>query len=112
MNTLLGDAAREAQTLGHEYIGTEHLLLALLAAKESCGATALRDLGGDLKVAANRVRTVIHAGSRHLIGSSSALLLFTSRAKKVLNLAADDGRALYHPATPGAIAFLEAQQRD
>jgi len=96
MNALLGNAAGEAQTLNHEYIGTEHLLLALLAAKESAGATALHNLGVDLKATANRVVAIVHRGSRHLIGSSVALLPFTSRAKKVLDLAAEEARTWNH----------------
>lgn len=40
-------AAEEAQALGHRYLGTEHLLLALLAAGGETGQT-LRHLGADL----------------------------------------------------------------
>jgi ATP-dependent Clp protease ATP-binding subunit ClpC len=97
LHALLGDAAGEAQSLNHAYIGTEHLLLALLAAKESLGATALRNLGVDLNAATNRVRTIIHAGRPQPHASSGALLPFTSRSKKVLELAAEEARALNHP---------------
>jgi ATP-dependent Clp protease ATP-binding subunit ClpC len=96
MHAILGDAAGEAQALSHEYIGTEHLLLALLAAKESCGATALHNLGVDLKATANRVLTAVQRGRRVISISSAALLPFTSRAKNVLELAAEEARAWNH----------------
>jgi ATP-dependent Clp protease ATP-binding subunit ClpA len=41
----LGPAAAEARALGHNYIGTEHLLLALLAQPSSPAAVALGRLG-------------------------------------------------------------------
>jgi len=44
LNILLGNAAGEAQALNHEYIGTEHLLLALLAEPESIGARMTRSI--------------------------------------------------------------------
>jgi ATP-dependent Clp protease ATP-binding subunit ClpC len=94
MRALLFDAAGEAQDLNHEYIGTEHLLLALVAARESCGTTALRQLGVDLATMANRVRGIIKRGSGDSHHSSRALLPLTSRAKSVLELAAGHARAL------------------
>jgi ATP-dependent Clp protease ATP-binding subunit ClpC len=46
---------REALQLGHNYIGTEHLLLALIREGEGIGAQVLEEVGGDL----NRVRTAV-----------------------------------------------------
>jgi len=42
---LIDDAVEEARTLKHNYIGTEHLLLALLHEKEGRGAQVLGNLG-------------------------------------------------------------------
>ena len=42
---LIDDAVEEARALKHNYIGTEHLLLALLHEKEGCGAKVLGGLG-------------------------------------------------------------------
>ncbi|MEN8127229.1 MAG: Clp protease N-terminal domain-containing protein [Planctomycetota bacterium] len=42
---LIDDAVEEARTLKHNYIGTEHLLLALLHEKEGRGAQVLGELG-------------------------------------------------------------------
>ena len=42
---LMDDAVEEARALKHNYIGTEHLLLALLHEKEGRGAHILGNLG-------------------------------------------------------------------
>lgn len=96
MHAILRDAAGEAQALNHEYIGTEHLLLALLAANESCGAAALRNLGVDLKAMVNRMLSVVTRGRPQQSTSSRALLPLTTRAKQVLALAAEEARTLNH----------------
>ena len=41
----LGAAANEARTLGHGYIGTEHLLLALMASRTGSASVTLERLG-------------------------------------------------------------------
>ena len=43
----LAEALAEALGLGHNYIGTEHLLLGLFADDESVAAKVLRELGVD-----------------------------------------------------------------
>jgi ATP-dependent Clp protease ATP-binding subunit ClpC len=43
--TALRGAVEEALQLGHDYIGTEHLLLGLLSDEDSVAAKVLRDLG-------------------------------------------------------------------
>jgi ATP-dependent Clp protease ATP-binding subunit ClpA len=48
-------ALRECHTLGHNYIGTEHILLGLVRENEGVGARVLLDLGAD----ANRVRDTV-----------------------------------------------------
>ncbi|MCD6175772.1 MAG: NDP-hexose 4-ketoreductase, partial [Planctomycetes bacterium] len=45
---LIDDAVEEARALKHNYIGTEHLLLALLKEKDGCGAKVLGNL--DMKL--------------------------------------------------------------
>ena len=92
----LWDAVAQAQALNHEYIGTEHLLLALLAGRDACGATALRGLGVDLQATANRVLTTVKRGIGVRDASSGALLPFTSRSKAVLELAKEEAHRLNH----------------
>ncbi|MEO6088072.1 MAG: Clp protease N-terminal domain-containing protein [Umezawaea sp.] len=67
-----GDAANaleltvtEALTLGHNYVGCEHLLLGLLAEPDGVGGHALRAAGADLKAARPAVVAAL-AGYVHL----------------------------------------------
>ena len=46
---------REALQLGHNYIGTEHILLGLVREGKGVGAQALEEMGADL----NRVRQTV-----------------------------------------------------
>ena len=55
-------AAEEARAFGHRYVGTEHLLLALLAATGEPGQT-LRHLGADLERARLALRALLRPGS-------------------------------------------------
>jgi ATP-dependent Clp protease ATP-binding subunit ClpC len=96
LQATLADAAGQAQTLNHEYIGTEHLLLALLATPESGAARALHNLGVDAKATAKRLLSIIHKGQTQHTRSSGALLPLTSRSKKVVELAAKEALALHH----------------
>jgi ATP-dependent Clp protease ATP-binding subunit ClpC len=58
-------ALREALQLGHNYIGTEHILLGLIREGEGVAAQVLEELGADL----NRVRqTVIQLLSGYMTG--------------------------------------------
>ena len=97
MQATFWGAVGEAQSLGQEYIGTEHLLLALLAGRVGCGAAALRSLGVDLQAAENRVLAILQRSRGLRSASSGALLPVTSRGKKVLELAKEEARSLDHP---------------
>jgi ATP-dependent Clp protease ATP-binding subunit ClpA len=59
---------REALQLGHNYIGTEHMLLGLLREGEGVGAQVLVNLGADLSVVRQQVI--------HLLSGSDALGAF------------------------------------
>ncbi|MCX7593243.1 MAG: ATP-dependent Clp protease ATP-binding subunit [Fischerella sp.] len=49
VKTLFEQSFKEARSLGHNYIGTEHLLLGLTEAGEGVAAKVLQNLGVDLK---------------------------------------------------------------
>jgi ATP-dependent Clp protease ATP-binding subunit ClpC len=69
---------RESMQLGHNYIGTEHILLGLIREGEGLGAQVLVKLGADL----NRVRQqVIEMLSRHQ-GSEEFDILATAAARE------------------------------
>ena len=53
-------AGREAEELGHTYIGTEHLLLGLIREGDGVGAQVLARLGVDLGAARQRVVGLLH----------------------------------------------------
>jgi hypothetical protein len=55
-------ALREALALGHDYIGTEHILLGLVRDPSSRGATILFELGGDEAAIRDRVIELRPAG--------------------------------------------------
>jgi ATP-dependent Clp protease ATP-binding subunit ClpC len=55
VKTLFEQSFKEARSLGHNYIGTEHLLLGLTEAGEGVAAKVLQNLGVDLK----NIRTAV-----------------------------------------------------
>jgi ATP-dependent Clp protease ATP-binding subunit ClpA len=56
-------AAREARSLGHGRIGTEHVLLGLLADKGTPAATALREGGATLAAVRRKVNEAVGPGA-------------------------------------------------
>jgi ATP-dependent Clp protease ATP-binding subunit ClpC len=85
-------AQGEALRLQHNYIRTEHLLLGLVREGEGLAAKVLTALDVDLDVARDRVEAIIGRGKRVVPGEIG----LTPRAKKVLELAADEARRLNH----------------
>jgi len=85
-------AQDEAQRLGHNYMGTEHLLLGLLREGEGVAAIALQTLGVSLDDARAAVLQIIGHGDRIVVGEIG----LTPRAKKVIELAVDEARRMGH----------------
>jgi hypothetical protein len=73
-------AQDEARGLGHRSVGTEHLLLGLLAEGEGVAALALDSLGSSLEEARDQVKEIAGRGQ----GAPAGHIPFTPRAKKVL----------------------------
>ena len=59
---VLAHADDEAGTLGHDYRGTEHILLALLREPDGVAGTILRDIGVEYEPTAARVRQLVRGG--------------------------------------------------
>jgi ATP-dependent Clp protease ATP-binding subunit ClpC len=76
-------AQEESQRLSHNYIGSEHLLLGLLAEREGVAARALESLNVTLTAAREQVEEIIGPGQQKPHGH----IPFTPRAKKILELA-------------------------
>ena len=89
----LATARSRAVALDHEYVGTEHILLALLTS-EGVGATALQNMDVDLAHACELVMSAVKQGVTESTRGPDAP--FTSRSKKVLELSMSEARALNH----------------
>lgn len=80
-----------AQQFGHNYVGTEHLLLGLLHEGEGIAAEAMKKLGMDLPALKERVMRVAGAGQQ-----KAQLLGFTPRTKRIFELSFAEARGLGH----------------
>jgi hypothetical protein len=85
-------AQEEARLLHHDYLGTEHLLLGLLAEGEGIGAQALAGAGMTLDAARAGVEKITARGQKMPNGH----IRFTPEAKKVLGLALCEALELGH----------------
>jgi ATP-dependent Clp protease ATP-binding subunit ClpA len=85
-------AQEEARELGHNYIGTEHILLGLIRERDGIAARALEALGIRLDAVRREVREIIGTGP----GLPSGHIPFTPRAKKVLELSLREAQQLGH----------------
>jgi len=82
----------EARALGHNYIGTEHLLLGLLREEEGLAARVLETLEISLEEVRAQVARRVGQGDEVATGQ----IPFTPRAKEVLELALREEQALGH----------------
>ncbi|MDR0362599.1 MAG: ATP-dependent Clp protease ATP-binding subunit, partial [Planctomycetota bacterium] len=87
-------ARQEAERLGHEFIGTEHILLGLVKEGSGVAANVLENLAVDLEKIRLEVEKYVSSPGETISASSS--LPFTPKAKKVLELAMEEARNLEH----------------
>lgn len=85
-------AQQEAARLGHNVVGTEHLLLGLVAEGDGVAAKAMENLDIHLDKIRQEVEKIIGSGEMNPFGE----IPFTPRAKRVLELAVDEGRQMGH----------------
>ncbi|AII60294.1 ATP-dependent Clp protease ATP-binding subunit [Dehalococcoides mccartyi] len=85
-------AQEEAQSLNHNYIGTEHILLGLVREEEGVAARVLVNMDVNLAKVRSTVEFILGRGE-HPATSETGL---TSRAKKVIELGIDEARNLGH----------------
>jgi ATP-dependent Clp protease ATP-binding subunit ClpC len=85
-------AQDEARALGHNYIGTEHILLGLLREEEAIAARVLEAR----KVSVEEVRAQVGRIVGHGDARASGQIPFTPRAKKVLELSLREALTLGH----------------
>lgn len=91
---VLAMAREEGARLRHEYIGTEHILLGLIREGEGVAATVLQNLSIELDDLEQKIEQVVKKGRAGQ--TTGPDLPYTSRAKKVLELAMEEARDLHH----------------
>ena len=86
-------AREEAELYRHEYLGTEHILQGVIKDGGGIAVAIIQKTGADLALLKKELE-------KNLPRSSNSLIIgdipFTSRAKKVLELAVEEARALNH----------------
>jgi len=86
-------AKEEARRFNHDYIGTEHILLGLIREGEGVAAAVLQKMGVSLENIRLEIEKLVQPGpATQIIGD----IPFTPRAKKALELAAEEARSLGH----------------
>src|SRR4029450_6825733 len=90
---VLALARKEADRFNHNYVGTEHLLLALIKLGQRVAVHVLEKPGLDLETVRMEVEKQVGTGSdQQMMGN----IPYTPRVKKVLALAGKEARALNH----------------
>lgn len=85
-------AQEEARRLGHNFVGTEQILLGLIGEGTGVGPKILKSMGVTLKDARIEVEKIIGRGS----GFVAVEIPFTPRAKRILELSLEEARQLGH----------------
>ncbi|MBA4071733.1 MAG: NDP-hexose 4-ketoreductase [Gemmatimonas sp.] len=91
---VLAMAREEAARLHHEYVGTEHILLGLIREGEGVAAAVLQHLNVELEEIQQKIEETVKKGKA--VQATGPDLPYTSRAKKVLELAMGEARELGH----------------
>jgi ATP-dependent Clp protease ATP-binding subunit ClpC len=94
VRSVLTMAREEAARLHHEYVGTEHILLGLIREGEGVAAAVLQSLRVDVAEVRRKLEATIGTGKA--AQATGPDLPYTSRAKKVLELAMAEARELNH----------------
>lgn len=89
---LLEAARAEARRLRHEYVGTEHILLALTSQTGGIALAALRRQGIDLAQLRGTIDSITRPG--HVEPMADASAAYTTRTKRVFALAQESATAL------------------
>ena len=85
-------AQEEARRLGHNFVGTEQILLGLIGEGTGIASKVLKENGVNLKDARNEVEKIIGRGS----GFTPAEIPFTPRVKRMLEISLEEARKLDH----------------
>jgi ATP-dependent Clp protease ATP-binding subunit ClpA len=91
---VLTNARVEAEQLQHEHVGTEHVLLSILSVGDNVALKVLQALSVDTAAMRHKVRDLVKKGNAS--ARPGREVPYTSRAKKVLELAMTEARDLGH----------------
>ncbi|MER3491985.1 MAG: ATP-dependent Clp protease ATP-binding subunit ClpC [Mastigocladus sp. ERB_26_2] len=108
VKTLFEQAFKEARSLGHNYIGTEHLLLGLTEAGEGVAAKVLQNLGVDLKNIRTTVIRLLGEVTPTTVGGSGS-----SSARRTQTLTLEEfGRNLTKLAQQGKLDPVVGREKE
>jgi ATP-dependent Clp protease ATP-binding subunit ClpC len=85
-------AQDESRTLGHDYIGTEHILLGILREQKNLGARVLDSFGITAEQVRAQIESIVGRGS----STPTGMIPFTPRAKEALEAALREALWLGH----------------
>jgi ATP-dependent Clp protease ATP-binding subunit ClpC len=80
-------------SLGHTYIGNEHILLGIMEDEESIGARSLREHGLTKSLVREEIESTVGAGNAH---GPMREFVFNPMAKRTIELAFEEARQLSH----------------
>jgi len=83
-------AQEAARAMGHNYVGSEHLLLGLIREGEGAAFKALSAFGVTANAVAERADTLVGRGDYHFTDSFG----YTPRTKKILELSLYEAKSL------------------
>ncbi len=86
-------AKEEAKRFNHDYIGTEHILLGLIREGEGVASAVLQKMGLSFEKIRLEIEKLVQPGPATVVSGD---IPFTPQAKKVIELAMDEARALNH----------------
>lgn len=86
-------AQEEAKRFHHSFVGTEHILLGLVREGEGIAAKVLLSLGVELESVRAEIEKLIGKGDQRSVPQG---VNYTPRAKKVIELAIEEGQSLGH----------------
>ncbi len=106
VKTLFEQSFKEARSLGHNYIGTEHLLLGLTEAGEGVAAKVLQNLGVDLNNIRSTVIRILGEVTPTTVGASSS-------PRRTQNLSLEEfGRNLTRLAQEGKLDPVVGREKE
>jgi ATP-dependent Clp protease ATP-binding subunit ClpC len=92
VRSVLSRAQEEARSFQHASLGTEHILLGLLAEADGIAARVLATFGIELSKTRDTVEFIVGRGDR----TESSTIGLTARAKSVIGQAVDEARQMHH----------------